>query len=103
MIDGRWINLTRQQEVDLWDRAMIFSHGPRICLGKEYPSPYVMEITRRLALVELRMLLAALVMRYSWSGVPGNEGKWDVEMMPFEFILIRPRKDRCVLKLELRD
>jgi hypothetical protein len=72
-------------------------------LAKSNAPPKVMEVTGRLALVELRMLLAALVMRYSWTGVPGNEGEWDEEMKPFEFILIRPRKDRCVLRLELRN
>jgi hypothetical protein len=49
------------------------------------------------------MLLAALVMKYTWSGVPNKKGKWDEEMKPVEILLIYPPKHRSVLKLELRD
>jgi hypothetical protein len=72
-------------------------------LAKSTLPPHRQEVTRRLALTELRMLLAAMVMKYTWSGVPDKKGRWDEEMKPFEMLLIYPRKHRCVLKLELRD
>jgi Cytochrome P450 len=34
----RWLNLTREDEIRLWDHSMIFSYGPRVCLGREYTS-----------------------------------------------------------------
>lgn len=56
----------------------------------------------RMALVELRMLVSALVMKYSWTGIPDKPGKWDEEMRPFDTALIHPWKGKCVLKLESR-
>ena len=35
VFNGRWLNLSRDEETQLWDQAMIFSYGPRVCLGKE--------------------------------------------------------------------
>jgi len=48
------------------------------------------------------MLVAALVMKYTWTGVPDKKGKWDEEMRPFDTSVIHPSKGKCVLKLELR-
>jgi hypothetical protein len=31
-----------------------------------------------------RMLVAALVMKYTWTGVPDKPGRWDEEMTPFD-------------------
>jgi hypothetical protein len=56
----------------------------------------------RMALMELRMLLAALVLKYSWIGIPDRPGHWDEEMRPYDSTLIHPWKGKCVLKLELR-
>jgi hypothetical protein len=53
-----------------------------------------------MALMELRMLVSALVMKYSWIGIPDTEGKWDEEMKPFDTGVIHPWKGKCVLKLE---
>jgi len=86
----RWLGLSREEEVRLWEQTMIFSYGPRVCLGKE------------MALMELRMLLAALVLKYSWIGIPDRPGHWDEEMRPYDSTLIHPWKGKCVLKLELR-
>lgn len=36
VFNSRWLNLSRDEETQLWDQAMIFSYGPRVCLGKEY-------------------------------------------------------------------
>ena len=33
--DVRWIGLSRDKETEMWDQNMIFSYGPRVCLGKE--------------------------------------------------------------------
>jgi hypothetical protein len=55
-----------------------------------------------MALMELRMLVAALVMKYTWTGVPDKRGKWDEEMWPFDTTVIHPGKGKCVLKLEPR-
>lgn len=33
--DDRWIGLSREEQSKLIERTMIFSYGPRICLGKE--------------------------------------------------------------------
>jgi hypothetical protein len=55
-----------------------------------------------MALIELRMLVSALVMKYSWTGIPDKAGKWDEEMRPFDTALIHPWKGKCVLKLESR-
>lgn len=35
VFNARWLNLSRDEETQLWDQAMIFSYGPRVCLGKE--------------------------------------------------------------------
>jgi hypothetical protein len=56
----------------------------------------------RMALIELRMLVSALVIKYTWTGVPDRPNHWDEEMKPFDGGLIHPLKGKCVLKLELR-
>jgi len=56
----------------------------------------------RMALIELRMLVATLVMRYTWTGIPDKPNHWDDEMKPFDSGLIHPLNGKCVLKLELR-
>jgi len=35
-LNFRWLGLTQELEAKMWDATMIFSHGPRICLGNEY-------------------------------------------------------------------
>ena len=50
--------------------------------------------------MELRILVAALVMKYTWTGVPDNPGKWDEEMWPFDTTVIHPCNGKCVLKIE---
>lgn len=57
---------------------------------------------RRMALIELRMLVSALVMKYTWTGVPDKPNHWDEEMKPFDGGLIHPVNGKCVLKLEPR-
>jgi len=108
----RWLNLSRDEETQLWDQSMIFSYGPRVCLGKEYsplpPTPPgrwkrgSAELIFRMALMELRMLVAALVMKYTWTGVPDKPGRWDQEMVPFDTTVLHPTSGRCVLKFALR-
>jgi hypothetical protein len=56
----------------------------------------------RMALIELRMLISALVMKYTWTGVPDKPDHWDEEMKPLDTALIHPRKGKCILKLEAR-
>lgn len=56
----------------------------------------------RMALIELRMVISALVMKYTWTGVPDKPNHWDEEMEPYDTALIHPRKGKCVLKLEPR-
>jgi hypothetical protein len=85
----------------MWDATMIFSHGPRICLGKEY-SPVYSKAYFRMALIELRMLIAAFVMTYSWEGVPDIPGEWDYEMKAVDFMVVRPKNEKCVVQLRRR-
>jgi len=33
--NDRWIGLSREEQSKLMERTMVFSYGPRICLGKE--------------------------------------------------------------------
>ena len=46
----------------------------------------------RMALIELRMLVSALVMKYTWTGIPDKPNNWDEEMKPFDTGLIHPMK-----------
>ena len=55
-----------------------------------------------MALIELRMVIAAFVMEYSWEGVPDSEGKWDDEMKAVDFMVVRPRNEKCVVRLRRR-
>jgi len=55
-----------------------------------------------MALIDLRMLIAAFVMEYSWEGLPDSKGKWDDEMKAVDFMVVRPRNEKCVLKLHRR-
>jgi hypothetical protein len=57
----------------------------------------------RLALMELRIFLAAMLLNYRWTGAPLQEGKWDEEMKPYESIVIRPRLGTCRVKLKVRN
>ena len=74
----------------LWTKGL---SRKRVCL-----SSYKADV--RMALMELRMLLAALVMRYSWTGIPDKPGQWDEEMRPYDTTIIHPWKGKCILKLE---
>lgn len=61
-----------------------------------------MALSSRMALMELRMLVAAMVMKYKWTGVPEKKGKWDEEMWPVDTTVLHPTSGKCILKLELR-
>lgn len=53
-----------------------------------------------LALMEIRILTASMVLNYTWRGVPDVPGKWDEEMRPYESMVIRPSNMKCVLELK---
>jgi hypothetical protein len=55
-----------------------------------------------MALMELRMLVAALIMKYTWIGIPDVAGKWDEEMRPFDETILHPVGGKCVLKMDPR-
>jgi hypothetical protein len=55
-----------------------------------------------MALIELRMVISALVMKYIWTGVPDKPDHWDEEMELLEMGVVYPRNGKCVLKLESR-
>ena len=55
-----------------------------------------------MALMELRILVSALILNYTWNGVPDTPGNWDEEMKPRDTILIHPWNGKCVLNLETR-
>lgn len=48
----RWIEATDQQWREMEKAGMVFSHGPRICIG------------RHLANIELRKVIAAIIMAF---------------------------------------
>ena len=52
--------------------------------------------------MELRIMVSALVLNYSWNGVPDEPGKWDEEMDPYDYFVFSPRKDKCVLELKVK-
>jgi len=56
-----------------------------------------------MALMELRILVAALVMKYTWTGIPAKPGgNWDSEMRPFDSTVLHPRSGKCILKMQER-
>lgn len=57
----------------------------------------------RMALMEIRMLISAMVLKYTWMGAPDKPGKWDDEMRPFDALALRPSNNKCVVNLKLRD
>ena len=48
------------------------------------------------------MLIAAFVMTYSWEGVPDIPGEWDDEMKAVDFMVVRPKNEKCVVQLQRR-
>jgi hypothetical protein len=71
-------------------------------LGKSNSTSDQPQTNNRMALFELRMLLAALILKYSWTRVPDKPDNWDKEMEPLDGGIIHPRGGKCVLKLESR-
>ena len=49
------------------------------------------------------MLISSMIINYVWTGVPDVPGKWDEEMVPYESIVIRPWKDKCVIDMKPRN
>jgi cytochrome P450 len=97
------MDLSREEQSKLIERTMIFGYGPRICIGKEYVVSGGAWADFRMAMMELRLLLSALILKYeTWSGVPDKPGKWDEEMKPQDSIALLPRNGKCVLKFKSR-
>jgi hypothetical protein len=57
----------------------------------------------RMALMELRILISSMILKYTWSGVPDKPGKWDEEMRPFDTMSIHPWNGKCVVELKPRN
>ena len=55
-----------------------------------------------MAIMELRMLLAAMILNFTWTGVPDKPGCWDEEMRPIDRVVIHPYKNKCVVELKSR-
>jgi hypothetical protein len=55
-----------------------------------------------MAMMEIRVLISAMVLNYTWCGVPDEPGKWDEEMRPFDSLVIHPWNKKCVLELKPR-
>ena len=53
--------------------------------------------------MELRMLVAAMILNYTWIGVPDEPGRWDVEMRPVDKVVIHPYNKKCVVELRPRN
>jgi len=53
-----------------------------------------------MAMMELRMLLAAMVLHFTWTGAPEKEGCWDEEMRPVDGIVIHPYSRKCFVNIE---
>ena len=56
----------------------------------------------RMALMEIRLLISAMVLKYTWTGAPDKPGKWDEEMRPFDALALRPWNNKCVVNLKIR-
>lgn len=52
--------------------------------------------------MELRIVMAAMIMNYIWEGVPDKAGHWIEEMSPIDRLIIQPRKGKCVVDLKNR-
>jgi len=52
-----------------------------------------------MALIELRMLIAAFVTTCSWESVPDSPGESNNEMKAVDFMVVRPKNEKCVVKL----
>ena len=57
----------------------------------------------RMALIELRIFVAAMALNYTWTGVPDTPGKWDDEMTTFESAVIQPRRGKCVIDIKAKN
>jgi hypothetical protein len=55
-----------------------------------------------MALMELRMALSALLLKYTWTGVADEPGKWNEEMSPRDSVVIHPRNGKCILDMKAR-
>ena len=74
--------------------------GHEFVLGESNPSPMMVKVDCRMAMMELRLLCAGLITRYKdWQGVADVSGQWDTEMEPVETITTHPRNEKPVLRL----
>jgi len=74
--------------------------GREFVLGESNPSVLSVKVDCRLAMMELRIVCAGLIMTYKdWEGVADISGQWDKEMEPVENITIHPRNEKLVLRL----
>jgi len=86
---GSKYDLLRWTACLYWERVHTFS--------------IVLLIVSRLALLEIRLLLASIICKYeSWTGVPNKPGNWDEEMKPYETMVTSPSKEKCIIKFKPR-
>jgi hypothetical protein len=71
VIDLRWLKLDQMEETRLLEDTQVFGYGPQICLAREYVRFGSRTDHESMAPMELRMLLAAMILNYTWSGVMG--------------------------------
>jgi hypothetical protein len=75
---------------------------PEFAWEKSTNPPMSSQLTLRMALIELRMLLSAFIMNYTWEGVPEVPGQWDDEMSAADFLVVRPKGEKCIVRLQNR-
>lgn len=73
-----------------------------VCVSAKSILSSLVAADMRMALMEIRILVSALILNYTWTGVPDIPGKWDEEMRLRDAIVIRPWNGKCVLDMEAR-
>lgn len=93
---GRGADVGSEHDLLRWTTHLSRKRVPR-------PFSHVIDLFS-IALLEIRLLLSAIILKYEgWTGIPDSPEQWDKEMRPFETFVISPPKQKCVVKLKVRN